>query len=607
MSLYSSLLSSPVLAFNLEPQLHRYLHRRQASSLTSASRKGQERKVQANFVAHSCGRDQCYINLLGDCFHKTSHECQNLIHASLPDAPIVTPQQIPSPRPISRPTQRPTERPTQSPTPIPTTRPTQRPTQRPVTPRQTPRPIQSPTKKPTTMRPVTQSQIFEIPILVRLLNVEEDYIPSASDRTRYLSMVRWVLDRTLVDWEILRLEYVGDYVGERRRRLQSLLQRELGKHSNRRLYKTIYLPVLVTLRLNGKGDSSDIARIITFILQILRSNLKILLARFKSLNPYEFRNLQLIVEELNLANIAVSSGSGTTNINGNGQGTQSSNTITISTNTNTSVETTSTSSTSSDSDGVTPSWVWLIVAAVFTCICIVIFMCMSRKHWVKSRDDVTKMDGDEYLNHLAVLYCYGRQKAEAKDGNRRQHDKMHRRRRSEREGAGTRRSDKRSKYYIKPKRQSSDRRIRRSSDVGDGYISSADIDIITRLGLGDRRSSSSRLLLMDQERALVAQPHRPRPPRRASFCATTATKTANRPPRRASFNDAISATHKRRRSHDLLLLDYQGFTLEPEGLKIEDVKTAVASCQDPPEELSHRRKRRSSTLSLFDDELLTAF
>ena len=561
-----------------------------ASSLTAASRR--ERKAQANFVAHSCNRDQCYINLLGGCFHNTSHECQNLIHASLPDAPIVTPQQIQSPRPISRPSPRPTPRP--------------------VTPRQTPRPIQSPSKRPTTMRPVTQTQIFEIPILVRLLNVEEDYILTASDRTRYLDIVRWVLDRTLVDWEILRLEYVGDYVGERRRRLQSLLlQRELGKHSNRRLYKTVYLPVLVTLRLHGKGDSSDIARIITFILQILRNNLKILLARFKSLNPYEFRNLQLIVEELNLANIAVTSGSGTANING--QGTQSSNTITINTttSTNTSEENTSTSSTSSggDGDGVTPSWVGLIVAAVFTCICLVIFMCMSRKHWVKSRDGVT--NGDEFLNHLTLLYGYGRQKAEAEDDNKRQITKKDRRRRSrsrsEREGAGRSRSNKRSGYYIiKPKRQRGDRKIRRSSDVGDGYITSAEVDI-TRLCLDDRRSSSSkRLLLMDQERALVAIPHPHQPPRRASFCATTNTKTVNRPPRRASFNDAISATHKRRRSHDLLLPDYQGFTLEPEGLKIEDVKTKPA-VEDPPEELSHRRKRRSSTLSLFDDELLTAF
>ena len=270
------------------------------------------------------------------------------------------------------------------------------------------------------------------------------------------------------------MEYVGDYFEERRRRLQSSL---LRRDSDRRLYKTIYLPVLVTLR--GEGDSSDIARIITFILQILRNNLSILLARFKSLNSNAFRNLQLIVEELNLANIAVSSGSGTTNING--QGTQSSNTITINTttSTNTSEENTSTSSTSSggDGDGVAPFWVWLIVAIVFICICIVIFVCMSKKRSDKSRDGVTK---DEYLNHLAVLYGYGRQKAEAEDDNKRRIAMKDRRRRSrsEREGAGSskRRSDKRSGYY-KPKRQRSDRRIRRNSDGGDGYISSGDVDI----------------------------------------------------------------------------------------------------------------------------------
>ena len=115
---------------------------------------------------------------------------------------------------------------------------------------------------------------------------------------------------------------------------------------------------------------------------------------------------------------------------------------------------------------------------------------------------------------------------------------------------------------------------------------------------------------MDQERALVAPlPHPHQPSRRASFCATTASTTATRPPRRASFNDAISTTHKRRRrSHDLLP-DYQvqedalvvydderiSFTLEPEGPKIEDVKTqpAVASCQDPPEEL-HRDMEKNA-------------
>ena len=512
-----------------------------ASSLTTASRR--ERKVQANFVAHSCNRDQCYINLLGGCFHNTSHECQNLIHASLPDAPaIANPQQIPSPRPISisRPSPRPTQWPTQRPTPIPTTRPTQNPTPRPVTPRQTRRPTLRPTQRPTprptkrpTTRPVTQTQIFEIPILVRLLNVEEDYILTASDRTRYLDIVKWVLDRTLDDpWEILRLEYVGDYFEERRRRLQSSLLR--GRDSDRRLYKTIYLPVLVTLR--GEGDSSDIARIITFILQILRNNLSILLARFKSLNSNAFRNLQLIVEELNLANIAGSSGSGTTNING--QGTQPINTIILNatTSTNTSEETTKTTS----SDGVAPFWVWLIVAIVFICICIVIFVCMSRKRSDKSRDGVTK---DEYLNHLAVLYGYGRQKAE--DDNKRRIAMKDRRRRSrsEREGAGRRKSDKRSGYY-KPKRH---RRIRRNSNGGDGYISSGDVDIdMNRLG-GRRRSSSSRLLLMDQERVLVAPlPHPHQPSRRASFCATTATTTATRPPRRASFNDAISTKVSRK-------------------------------------------------------------
>ncbi len=493
------------------------------SQQVQRQRQGRNRKTRAQRQGNpssttGCLPSQCFIEQYAECFHKTSFECVNLLHGEFSAAKVTPP---PTPRPIVPVTQ--TEPPTPNPSPRPSTQ----------TPTQTKR-----------------TQIVEIPILVRLLNVEEDYILSTSDRTRFLSIIQWVLDEALDDpWKIMRVAYLGEYVGERRR-LQSSLRR---RDSIRRLNKTLYLPVLVTLR--GEEDSSDIARTFTFILQIMRNNLDILLARFKSLNPNAFRNLQISVEELNLAYVASTSKPI--------EGIQSTNTVT-----NTQIDEETTSSTSSSSNEVAPFWVWLIVAAVCICMCFIIFMCMCRKCCVKSRDRVTK---DEYQipNQLAVIYGYGylngdrkQQKPKYDDGSRRQNVMMHSHRRSRSEGASRRRSDKRRRLDMKTKRQSN-RNVRRSSD-GDGYISSGDVDMNR---FSSRRSSTSRLLL-EQERALAALP-----------------------PRRASFDDAIIATHKRRRSQDLpLAIEYQGQanaivvhdggkmhdTFEPEAQNIEEKRSLGA-------------------------------
>ena len=531
----------------LTDSLERVVGAEPASSAATVSqqvqrqRQGRNRKTRAQRQGNpssttGCLLSQCFIEQYAECFHKTSFECVNLLHGEF-SATRVTPP--PTPRPIVPVTQ------AEPPTPNPSPRPV----------------IQTPTQ-------TKRTHIFEIPILVRLLNVEEDYILSASDRTRFLSIIQWVLDEALDDpWKIMRVAYLGEYVGERRR-LQSSLRR---RNSIRRLNKTLYLPVLVTLR--GEGDSSDIAWTVSFILQVMRNNLNVLLARFKSLDPNAFRNLQLSVEELNLANVASTSKPT--------EGIQSTDAVT---NTQTNEETTT--STSSSSNEVAPFWVWLIVAAVCICICFVIFMCMCRKCCVKSRNRVTKDDEYQIPNQLAVLYGnYGNSNGDRKQqylGNsRRENVMVHSLRRSRSEGASRRSSGK---------RRQSDRKVRRSSD-GDGYISSGDVDMNR---LSRRRSSTS----VEQERALAVLP-----PRQASFSATSATKTDALPPRRASFDDANIATPRRRQSKDLPpAIEYQGQeyalvvydaaqtqrSFEPEGLNIEEMMSKSSSVRDTLEPVGPR-------------------
>eukprot|EP00986_Skeletonema_menzelii_P013867 scaffold8526_cov144-Skeletonema_menzelii.AAC.14 len=497
------------------------------------NRKTQVQRQRNSRSLTGCLPSQCFIEQYAECFHRTSFECVNLLHGEF--TATVTPPPSPPPVPVTQ-----TKPPTPGPSP------------RPVT--------QTPTK-------AQRTQIFEIPILVRLLNVAEDYILSARDLERYLRIIRGVLDEALDDpWEIIRVEYLGEYVGERR--LQSSLR---GGDSFRRLSKTLYLPVLVTLR--GEEDLSGTARTLTFILQLMRNKLSVLLSRIKSLNPNAFRNLQLSVEELNVVDVASSNA----NASGPIEGIQSTNIAP-----STSTETNDYSTSFSSSEG-SPFWVWLIVTSICICMSFILFMCMCRKFSVKSRDRVTK---DEYPtpNQLAMLHGYGnsygdKHEQKAKYETKRQNVANHRRVRSE--GARTRRhgssssssssrkrSDERKRHDTKTKRQSS-RKIRRRSDE-DAYISNEDVDMDVFCG---HRSSIQK----EHERALVALP-----PRRASFGAATATTAMTLPSRRASFSDALTTIHK----HDALVVyddEKIRSSLEPEGSKIEDKRSRGA-----PREISRR-------------------
>eukprot|EP00986_Skeletonema_menzelii_P000543 scaffold159_cov151-Skeletonema_menzelii.AAC.19 len=457
-----------------------------APALAVAARHG--RKAQGN--NNGCGRFQCYVEKYNLCLHKMSNECIS----QRPDPEVF---------------------------------------------------ITSTVTPPPTPMQVTQSiqiietdiQIIETesPILVRLLNVAEDYTLSSLDRTRYVSMIQGVLDDALGDpWEGIRVEYTCEYVGERR--LQS-------SPSIRRLNKTLYLPVLVTLR--GEESWSDMAQ--TFSLQAIRNKLNILSMNLKSLNPNAFRNLQLSVEELNLDDVACASGP-----------TASIQSIITVTNT----------------DKAAPIWVWMIVAAICIPLGFCLLICTFRSCKFKRRKRVTM---DDYLipNQLAAFHGYDYANSYGNGvryDKRRQNDVIysrsegtgrHGRRRSRR-----RRGDERRRHGAKKSRD-----YRKRTHNGQ-YISNRDVDMNRqsdhRLAIKSLSTMAKEIeqaqMNMPDERALVALP---------------------------AHQSALVIDNP---SQDLrLALEYQEnalvvyddeqirFTLEPEGLKIEDVKpeTAVALYMPP--------------------------
>ena len=70
---------------------------------------------------------------------------------------------------------------------------------------------------------MTQSQTFEIPLLFRLQDVPENYSLSASNRSRFLSIIKQVLDEALDDpWKVMRVENIN-LGSERRRRMPAFL------------------------------------------------------------------------------------------------------------------------------------------------------------------------------------------------------------------------------------------------------------------------------------------------------------------------------------------------------------------------------------------------
>jgi len=260
---------------------------------------------------NGCGTNQCYSPVYGLCFHSTSYECTSLLNN-------------PRPRPQEMGL-------TRSPTP----------------------------------RPIVHMIKTENPILLQLNNVADNYILSASDRERILSKIEALLDETLDEsWEVINVESPGEYIGIRR------LQSSLRRGNQRRLNKTLYIPVIVTVR--GREDMSDMARL--FILQAMRNNLNLLLMYLKSLNANAFGSLQLSVEELNSADIGGPIVAPLPTLRPTNSPMQSTNT-----NTETKVET-KTTSVEATSPG-TPSWVWIIVAVACIAVGICLLWCICRADW----------------------------------------------------------------------------------------------------------------------------------------------------------------------------------------------------------------------------------
>jgi hypothetical protein len=439
----------------------------EAAALKAASR--QERKAQGQ---GGCDRRfHCYVEKYNLCLHKMSNECVS---------------QRPDPEDF----------------------------------------ITSAVTPPPTPMPVTQSVqlIFETesPLLLRLMNVEEDYTLSASDRTRYVDMIQGQLDDATNDsWEIISVEQTCEYVGDRR--LQSS-QRGRGGGGIRRLNKTLYLPVLVTLR--GEEDYlSGMAGTLT--LQAIRNKLSTLSMNLKSLNPNAFQNLQISVEELNLADVACATGT---------------------------IASIQTIVTSTNVDNADPLWVWMIVAAICVPLGFCLLICTCRNCTFKSRKHVT-MDDYPIQKQLAIHYGH----ANAYDNGvsfdkrdmyrpRRQRDLMYRRSLSEgarRHGRSSRRRrvDERRRYSTNSMKR---RDYRKTSNKRS--LSMVEHEI---LALEERN-------ILD-ERALVALPAH-----QSAFAIDDIRQ--------------VSLPTLEYQENALVVYDDENirFPLEPEGDKIEDVKPETA-------------------------------
>lgn len=296
-----------------------------ASMPSAASHHGRQAQWVPITSSEQCGSSQCYYSSntsqYAGCFHITSRECTVLLQEQLQQG-----QQSSS-------------------TPVGAT----------VTP-------------PPTPNPITQMVQSEIPILLRLLNAPEDYILSPSDRAKILNKMWALLDEELDDsWEIMNVEFPGQYIGGARR-----LQSSLRGENRRRLSNVLYIPVVITLR--GREVMSGMA--LDFILQAFRNKLDALLMYIKSLDPDALSNLQLSelsVDKMDLDDVDEGVRGPTLVIKSTDSSTSTK------TETNSSTETTisvGTQSTGAASTGP-PYWVWLIVAFVIIplIICLILFMC----------------------------------------------------------------------------------------------------------------------------------------------------------------------------------------------------------------------------------------
>ncbi len=423
-----------------------------------------------------------FCTVYNDCFHITSYECKNPI-----DAPPPTP-----PRP-------------------------------PITPQVTP---------PPTPRPVSPKIITDAPILLRLRNVLDNYYLTAIDRERILEKIWALVEEELDDaWELLDVYYPGGYVGDRRylERQQSTQRGGTGNNNNmRRLNKTLYLPVMVTVR--GRADMADMAPLL--IMQAMNSNLKLMLLYLKSINADAFGSVQLSVSELDMSNIGDKEpDTAPPTPSPNSSTVQS---TTDDTNTGGEKIETNNSNTNNDSNtspGGTPFWVWIIVVLVCVAlgICILCGICRSgmclcctdccggkcKRRRAKEYDSELQKQlaierwkqepvmrnngngggGDALAGLMGVSRNGSRshersyEKREVRGGNRRHHSDVNPRRRSERV----------RRHHHDDRRHSDGRKRRSDRARSDGYIGSR-VD-----GHASRRTSKRRSRPMVKRAKSVAE------------------------------------------------------------------------------------------------------
>ena len=351
---------------------------------------------------------------------------------------------------------------------------------------------------------------------MRLRNLLDNYYLTSIDRERILVKIKALVEEELDDaWELLDVDYPGRYEGDRRHLEQqsTLLRGGTDNNNNnmRRLNKTLYLPVMVTVR--GRADMADMAPLL--ITQAMNSNLKLMLLYLKSINANAFGSVQLSVSELDVSNIGdkePDTAPPTPSPNSStGQST------TDNTNTGEKIDTNNSNTANNDSNtspGGTPFWVWIIVVLVCVAlgICILCGICRSgmclcctdccsgkckRRHakeydyelqkqlaierWKQQpamANNGTGSGGGDALAGLIAVSRNGRSsgKREVRGGNRRHHSDVNPRRRS----------DRVRRHHYDDRRYSDGRKRRNDRARSDGYIGSR-VD-----GHASRRTSNRR-------------------------------------------------------------------------------------------------------------------
>jgi hypothetical protein len=321
-----------------------------------------------------------------------------------------------------------------------------------------------------------------------------------------LVKVKALIEEELDDaWELLDVDYPGRYEGDRRYlEQQSTLRGGTGNNNNnmRRLNKTLYLPVMVTVR--GRADMADMAPLL--IMQAMDSNLKLMLLYLKSINASAFGSVQLSVSELDMSNIGDKEPD-------TAPPTPSPNSSTVQSatdDTNTGeekIEANNSNTANNDSNtspGGTPFWVWIIVVLVCVAlgICILCGICRSgmclcctdcfsgkcKRRRAKEYDyELQKQlaierwkqqpasyngNGDGGGDALAGLMAVSRngsrshgrsyEKREVRGGNRRHHSDLNPRRRS----------DRARRHHHDDRRHSEGRKRRSDRARSDGYVGS---------------------------------------------------------------------------------------------------------------------------------------